>query len=66
MKKSHFIPILFLFLSLVCMAAFRIIGSEVMPDGRLVEPFFLIPIGWLFLFIGIASGIIVLVKKYLI
>lgn len=41
-----------------CMIAFNIIGCEVAPNGLLVEPFFLIPIGFLFLFIAVISAII--------
>ena len=37
----------------VCTVAYNIIGSEVLADGTLVEPFYLIPIGWLLFFIGI-------------
>ena len=47
---SSLIPFI---LSFGCIAAFNVIGSEVAPDGTLVEPFFLIPIAWLFFFIGI-------------
>ncbi|WP_338838594.1 DUF3955 domain-containing protein [Kurthia gibsonii] len=32
---------------------FNLIGSRVATDGPLQEPFFLIPIGFMFLFIGI-------------
>lgn len=45
-------------LGICCFIAFNIIGSEVAPDGTLVEPFFLIPIAYLFFFIGIVSLII--------
>ena len=31
-------------LAFLCIVAFNLIGSKVMPDGTLVEPFFLIPI----------------------
>ncbi len=41
-----------------CFVGYSIIGSEVAPDGTLVEPFFLIPIGYLFLFIGIIGVLV--------
>lgn len=41
-----------------CIIAFNIIGSEVLPDGRLVEPFYLIPIAFMLLFIGIIGLLI--------
>ncbi|OKA35323.1 group-specific protein [Bacillus cereus] len=34
---------------------FNIIGSEVKPDGTLVEPFYLIPLAYLFTFTGIVA-----------
>jgi len=34
-------------LGFMCLVAFTVIGSEVDADGKLVEPFFLIPIAWL-------------------
>ena len=40
-------------LAFLCIVAFNLIGSKVMPDGTLVEPFFLIPIAYMFFFIGI-------------
>ncbi len=57
MKKYIFSLISFI-IGAGCMIAFNIIGSEVAPDGLLVEPFFLIPIGFLFLFIAVISAII--------
>ena len=36
-------------------ALFNIIGSEVLPDGTLVEPFALIPIGYMFILLFIVS-----------
>ncbi|MCY6356345.1 DUF3955 domain-containing protein [Clostridium sp. ZS2-4] len=41
-----------------CFVAFNIIGSEVAPDGTLIEPFGLLPIGYLFIAIGIINLII--------
>lgn len=35
---------------LACWGAYALIGSEVDAQGLLHEPFFLIPIGWLFIF----------------
>ena len=38
--------------ALGCVVAFAAIGSSVAEDGRLVEPFFLIPIAWLLALTG--------------
>lgn len=64
MKKIRLIPIISFVLGIICVISFRIIGSEIAPDGTLVEPFALIPISYLFFFIGIIS-IIVLGFKFL-
>lgn len=39
------------------MFTYSLIGSEIDANGVLHEPFFLIPIGYLFIFLGIAWGI---------
>lgn len=57
MKRYLFSLISFI-IGIGCMLAFNIIGSEIAPDGMLVEPFFLIPMGFLFVFIGVISSII--------
>ncbi|WGX77546.1 DUF3955 domain-containing protein (plasmid) [Paraclostridium bifermentans] len=54
MKKNILYSIPFL-IAIGCLATFNIIGSEVAKDGTLIEPFFLIPIFWLFSFIGILA-----------
>ena len=55
-------------LGICCFIAFNMIGSKVEADGTLVEPFFLIPIGYIFFFIGILLLIVrggwSLYKKY--
>lgn len=40
----------------VCMAAYRLIGSSVDKSGILHEPFLLIPLGWLAVFLGLLVG----------
>ncbi|MEJ8554742.1 DUF3955 domain-containing protein [Tepidibacter sp. Z1-5] len=57
MKKNLLILIPFI-LGLGCFIIYNIIGYEVAPDGTLVESFFLIPIGHLFILIGIISSIV--------
>ena len=46
--------LLFLALGLACAVAYRMIGSHLDQNGTLVEPFFLIPLGWLGVVIGLA------------
>ena len=53
MKKKYLLASSPIFLGVLCIIMFNIIGSEVKPDGTLVEPFFLIPLAYLFTFTGI-------------
>lgn len=52
MKKNIFNLIPFI-VTVLCIIAYNVIGSEVLADGILVEPFYLIPIAWVFFLIGI-------------
>ncbi|WP_243525117.1 DUF3955 domain-containing protein [Bacillus pseudomycoides] len=45
---------IFLCLAL-CLVIYSMIGSVVASDGTLIEPFFLIPLSYLFVFSGIIS-----------
>ncbi|WP_193656034.1 DUF3955 domain-containing protein [Bacillus cereus] len=59
MKKKYLLASSPIFLGLLCIIMFNIIGSEVKPDGTLVEPFFLIPLAYLFVFTGIIAILLV-------
>jgi len=61
--KKYLISIVPLAIGILCFILSGVIGSEVLADGTLKEPFFLIPIGYLFLAIGIILGIIILLKR---
>ncbi len=41
--KKYLVSLISIFISIVCIITYDIIGSEVLADGTLVEPFFLIP-----------------------
>ncbi|MGN9162367.1 DUF3955 domain-containing protein [Clostridium sulfidigenes] len=63
--KKYLFSILLVVASIACFTIFNVVGSEVLPDGTLSEPFFLIPIGFLFAGIAIISAIIIyLVSKF--
>ena len=49
--------VLFIALAAGCVVAYRIIGSSVDEDGVLREPFALVPLGWLFLFLAAGFGL---------
>ena len=52
--------------AIICFIAYNIIGAEVLPDGTLVEPFALIPIGYIFILVFIISLIcnFIFLKKH--
>jgi len=60
--KKYTIPIVLILISFIGWLSFNVIGSEVANDGTLIEPFFLIPLSWLFLFTGIAWGVFIFIK----
>ncbi|MEX0051725.1 DUF3955 domain-containing protein [Clostridium butyricum] len=64
MKKYLFNLIPFI-LTALCFVAYNLIGSEVLPDGTLSEPFFLIPISWFFFLIGVAWLIINIILSFI-
>ncbi|PFN09897.1 DUF3955 domain-containing protein [Bacillus cereus] len=55
MKNKYLLASTPIFLGILCLVIFNIIGSRVEPDGTLVEPFFLIPLSDLFVFSGIIA-----------
>ncbi|MGE6365996.1 DUF3955 domain-containing protein [Bacillus paramycoides] len=55
MKKKYLLASSPIFLGVLCIIMFNIIGSEVKPDGTLVEPFFLILLAYLFAFSGVMA-----------
>ncbi len=46
--KKYLLNLIPFILTALCFVAYNLIGSEVLPDGTLSEPFFLIPISWFF------------------
>jgi len=57
--KKYLFSLLSLVLGIGFWIAYTIIGSEVAPDGTLVEAFYLIPMGYLFLALGLVSLLLV-------
>lgn len=57
--KKYKISLLCLLMTALCVVSFNLIGSKVLEDGTLQEPFFLIPIGYLLLFISIISAVVI-------
>lgn len=44
---------LFMFISFVCFMSFNILPTTIDDNGIIHEPFFLIPMGWLFMFFSV-------------
>ncbi|MFI8705988.1 DUF3955 domain-containing protein [Bacillus sp. NPDC077411] len=62
MKKYILTSLPFIF-GIGCIVGFNTAGSTVAPDGKLVEPFYLLPIGYAFIAIGIVSLFVNKMKK---
>ncbi|WP_102401204.1 DUF3955 domain-containing protein [Haloimpatiens massiliensis] len=61
--KKYLLSLISFIIAISCIVAYNIIGSKIAPDGTLIEPFFLIPIGWLFIIIGIVSALIIFITS---
>lgn len=61
MKNKYLLASTPILLGVVCLIIYSMIGSKVAPDGTLEEPFFLIPLSYLFVLIGIISILFVAV-----
>ncbi|MBE9488331.1 MAG: DUF3955 domain-containing protein [Bacteroidetes bacterium] len=61
--KKYIFALLFFGLSVCCVLAFNIIGQEIAEDGTLIEPFFLIPLFYIFFLIGMVITIFQLIRS---
>lgn len=57
--KKYILAFITFIVGIGCMVAYGIIGSEVAPDGTLIEPFFLIPLSYLFMTVGVLIAIVI-------
>lgn len=60
---SLYVTLVLIVTGVVCFVLKVILGSTIDGNGVLHEPFFLIPIGYLFLLLGIISGVSYLFKR---
>lgn len=65
MKKIYLCVIIPLVLGIGCFIAFESIGSHVSEDGTLIEPFGLIPIGYLMFATSLIASLIIGIKTLL-
>lgn len=63
--KKYILNLIPFILGIGCFIAYKIIGSSVLPDGTLQEPFGLIPIGFLLFFIGIIGLVVKGILTYI-
>ncbi|MGJ8626720.1 MAG: DUF3955 domain-containing protein [Sulfitobacter sp.] len=61
--QKYRLPLIFLAGFLICGLAYKLIGSEVAPDGTLVEPFFLIPLAWLSLLLAVITFLLRIMRR---
>ncbi|MGC8229314.1 DUF3955 domain-containing protein [Pseudobacillus badius] len=52
-SKKHLLSFISILIGAICLLTYEAIGTKVEPDGALVEPFFLLPLSYLFIFVGI-------------
>lgn len=63
-KWNLYFSLSMIFAGIISFLLFRLIGSTVDSNGYLQEPFFLVPIGYLFLLVGLIDGVIYLVQRF--
>lgn len=63
--KKYILSLISVIISFGCIVAYNIIGSKVAEDGTLIEPFFLIPMAWLFVAIAVLSGVVIFISTSL-
>ena len=62
--KRWFVSISFAILAIGCVIGYRLMGgARVLADGTLQEPFFLIPLGWIFAAASILSFVVTFIFK---
>ncbi|WP_082028090.1 DUF3955 domain-containing protein [Bacillus badius] len=52
-SKKHLLSFISILIGVICLLTYEAIGTKVEPYGTLVEPFFLLPLSYLFIFVGI-------------
>ena len=65
--KKYLLNLIPFIIAGICFLAYNVIGSEVLADGTLSEPFYLIPMSYLFVLIGlvwlIVNVVLLFIKK---
>ncbi|MCT4563631.1 MAG: DUF3955 domain-containing protein [Maledivibacter sp.] len=61
--KKYLLTLISFIVGFCCLTTYNIIGAKVAPDGTLLEPFYLIPLSYIFIFLGIIFGIFSLFRN---
>lgn len=61
--KKYILTLLPFILGIGCIVGFNTAGATVAPDGKLVEPFYLLPMGYSLIAIGIVSLFVSKMKR---
>ena len=59
MRNKYLLAATPIVLGVLCLIIYSMMGSSVAPDGTLAEPFFLLPLSYLFVFSGVISVLFV-------
>ncbi len=62
-KITLYVTLVMILAGVGCFLLFSMIGSYLDSDGILHEPFFLVPIGYLFLLLGLVGGVVNLIQR---
>lgn len=57
--KKYMVSLMMLLMSIGCIVLYNVIGSEVLADGTLSEPFFLIPLAYGFVLAAIILSVVI-------
>lgn len=63
-KWNLYFSISMIVAGIISFLLFMLIGITVDSNGYLQEPFFLVPIGYLFLLVGLIGGVIYLIRRF--
>lgn len=63
-KWNLYFSITMIITGIISFLLFTLIGSTVDSNGYLQEPFFLVPIGYLFLLVGLIGGVTYIIRRF--
>lgn len=61
--KKYLLSLISFGIAIVCIVAYSIMGISISTNGTISEPFFLLPLSYLFALVGLISTIVVQAKR---